>query len=217
MRSSKIASLLITILILCSSQIFAASVDMNDPLRAVGRENDVRVDAQLVTQVVRSGTPIAIHYQIQNLTTSAIAVAEKLCSASYDDDARTITLSLGSEIPPDGEMPKMATIAPGEKKTFSVAAPFYVTVRAHGSRVTAGPRYLQIKVNVLRNLVPFAELLKNQVRARPHTAVSLTDEQFDQWLEGNDTIFLNALPIRFEGRSRGNFDASSRHHSAGSM
>src|SRR6185436_2441155 len=43
----------------------AAGIDMNDPRRALGRENDVRIDAQLLQETVSPGTAIAVTYQIQ--------------------------------------------------------------------------------------------------------------------------------------------------------
>jgi hypothetical protein len=191
---------------------FAADIDMNDPHRAVGRENDVRIDAQLLSDVIQTGSPIAVTYQIQNLTDQAVAVAEKSCSASYDADTQTITLSLGSEIPPDGAMPKMVTIGPGEKKVFRAATSVHSAMARSGRM---GPRFVQIKVSVLRNLNPFRELLDRQKRSPAPAAIPLNDAQFEQWLDGNDTIYLNALPIRFE-KSGHAFDASQNRAMSGS-
>jgi hypothetical protein len=52
-------------------------------------------------------------YQIQNLTSQPIAVADKLCDITYDSDSRTITLTVGSEVPKGGEMPHLTVIGPG--------------------------------------------------------------------------------------------------------
>ena len=185
----------------------AGTINMDHPFRAAGRENDVRVDAQLLSDVVRAGSPIAVTYQVQNFSSRPVAVAEKLCSASYDTDSRMITLSVGSEIPPDGNLPKMVTIAPGEKKTFSVATNLHVALPSIGTRTAPLPRFLQVKASILRNLDPFADLLSRQSASKAPPVFALSDEQFDQWLEGNDTIFLNALPIRYEMRPSVNFDA----------
>src|SRR6185436_9459580 len=94
----------------------ASGIDMNDPRRALGRENDVRIDAQLVQDTVTPGTAIAVTYQIQNFSASPVAVADKLTDASYDEDARTITIGIGSEVPGDGSLPHLVIVAPGEKK-----------------------------------------------------------------------------------------------------
>lgn len=194
---------------LVATTAVAASVDMGDPYRAVGREYDVRVDAQLLSEIVRPGSPIGITYQIQNFSDIAVAVAEKSCSASYDADSRTITVSVGSEIPPAGEFPAMATIGPGEKKVFTTAAVLGGSTSGMRSSRTE-PRFVRIKVNVLRNLAPFRELLERQTRGRTAPSLPLTDDQFDQWFDANRTIFLNSLPVRFDGRSS-RFDASNRH------
>lgn len=195
----------------------AANVDMEDPFRAVGRENDIRVDAQLLSEIVRPGSPIAVTYQVHNLTEKAIAVAEKLCSASYDADNQTITVALGSEIPPDGNMPKMVTIAPGEKKTFAVSTTLHVALPTATARRSALPRFVQMKISVLRNLEPFAALLTRQQEAKPAVTLPLSDQQFDEWLQGNDTIFLNSLPIRYETKPTTSLDAASGRRPAGWM
>jgi hypothetical protein len=194
-------------LLIATAAAGASSIDMNDPYRAVGREYDLRVDAQLLSEIVRPGSPIAITYQIQNFSDVAVAVAEKMCSATYDADSQTIHVSIGSEIPLDGEMPRMALIAPGEKKIFTTST----TLTTSSSQVRATrsePRYLQIKVNVLRDLVPFRALIEKQVQSAKAHRLALSDDQFDHWFDANRTIFLNALPVRFEHRVDARFDAS---------
>jgi hypothetical protein len=199
--------------IMLASTAIAATVDMNEAHRAVGRENNVRIDAQLTSEVVQSGMPIAITYQVQNLTDDVVAIAEKNAAASYDAETQTITVAIGSEIPPDGAMPRMATIAPGEKKTFQVATSIH-SIMARIGRL--GPRFVQIKVNVLRNILPFRDLIERQRRSPATGALPLSDQLFEQWLDGNDTIYLNALPIRYEKRSGSSFDASSSRGMSGS-
>lgn len=194
--------------------VFASpKIDMDDPHRALGREDDVRVDAQLLNDTVTSGRAIGVVYQIQNLTKNAIAVAEKKCTASYDAETRTITLAIGSEVPADGDMPRMAVIAPGEKKTFTAGASFRVATASVRSPLISTPRYVQIKVSVLRDTAPFAELIAASERA--HAPIALSDAQFEHWLEVNDTIFLNPLPVQFDSRpTRGFGDISESTHSS---
>ena len=60
-----------------------------------------------------SGSTVGVTYQIQNLTTHPIAIADKVCSTSYDADSQTITLAIGSEVPANGMLPKMVTIEAG--------------------------------------------------------------------------------------------------------
>ena len=208
MTRSSLLSTIIATALLCAAAATAAAIDMDDPRRALGREHDIRVDAQLVRETVSPGSPIGVIYQIQNFTSSSIAVADKTASASYDDETRTITLALGAEVPQDGNLPHLVTIAPGEKKVFRAAAVPVLNAAAM-RRTMAAPRYVQLKVSVLRDLEPFAALIEKQsVSPQP-----LSDPLFDQWFESNATIFLNALPVHFSGSSSGAAaaGAESRH------
>ncbi|HEX9982202.1 MAG TPA: hypothetical protein VGF69_02970 [Thermoanaerobaculia bacterium] len=200
MKSSKLfLATTTTLLIAAAAQ--AASVNMDDPRRALGREDDVRVDAQIFQETVSSGSPIAVTYQIQNLTASTVAIAAKTASATYDPETQTITVSIGSEVPDSGHMPQLVTIAPGEKKTLQVAAtPQFVLPRVQSPYVSA-PRYVQVKVNILRHLEPFVPLIERQGKS-PNQRIALSDELFDRWLESNDAIFLNAIPVRWQARDK---------------
>ncbi len=145
-----------------------------------------------------------MNWQIQNNSSAPVAVADRIASASYDPDTATITLSIGSEVPQDGRMPHVVFIAPGEKKVFSTGA----TPQYSPAALKAGmhaPRYVQIKVSILRNLTPFEKVNAGQV---------LSDAQFEQWFESNDTIFLNTVPVRFSPRGANMFDAASRDASS---
>jgi hypothetical protein len=192
MKSTKLF-LFASIALIPAGAVAAAGIDMNDPRRALGRAGDVRVDAQLVRDSVSPGTPIGVTYQIQNLSASTVAVAAKVSDASYDEDTRTITVAVGSEVPPDGNMPQMVVIAPGEKKVLQTAA----TPRFGASARTgfaAPPRYVQVKVAIMRNVEPFAALIQTQ---DGRTKRRLSDELFEKWFECNDTIFLNSVPVQF--------------------
>lgn len=183
----------------------AASINMNDPLRSVGREDDVRIDAQLVTDMVSPGSPVGVTWQIQNFTEHAIAVATRVVDASYDADSRTITLAIGSEVPQDGNMPAMVLVGPGEKKVFRAAATPSITVAAIRS---ASPRYVQVKVSILRDLDPFLTLIRAQSpSSKPQ---QLSDELFELWFESTDTIFLNTLPVQWSGKVQKAIDVEQR-------
>jgi hypothetical protein len=193
MRSTKLFyAILATIILIHAAAASAAStIDMNDPRRVVGRENDVRIDALLVQDTVSPGSAVGVTYQIQNLGAQPIAVATKVVAASYDTDTQTITLSVGAEVPQDGKMPQIALIAPGETKVFRGGATPALTVAALRA-AHAAPRYVQVKVSVLRDLTPFRAVNSGQ---------TLSDAQFDKWFEANDTIFLNTVPVRFSASS----------------
>jgi hypothetical protein len=186
----------------------AQTVDMNDPRRAVGLEDDVRVDAQLLQETVSAGSPIGVKCVVENRTSAAIALSQTF-SANYDASSRTITLSVGTEVPLHGAMPRMVIIAPGEKKGFTGGALLQVPAAGLGGRFSTAPRSVQIDVNVLRDVVPFRALIVQS--SNSSQPVALTDALFDKWLESNDTIALNAVPVRydgFQGRSRFMPDAS---------
>lgn len=181
-------------LVFAAATLAADGIDMDDPRRALGREGDVRIDAQLVRETVTPGVPIGITYQIHNLSDSSVAVASKVTDASYDEESRTITLSVGSEVPPDGNMPQVVVIAAGEKKVLQAGATPVFRVSTARTAFASFPRYVQVKVAILRDLRPFAKLIEKQ---DGRTKQRLSDELFDQWFESNDTIFLNTVPVRY--------------------
>jgi hypothetical protein len=192
MRSTRLFYALFAAIVLihAAAASAAGAIDMNDPRRVVGRENDVRVDALLVQDTISPGSAIGITYQIQNFSADPVAVASKVVTASYDSDSRTITLAVGAEVPQDGKMPQIVQIAPGETKLFRGGATPILTLAA--LRTARVSHYVQVKVSVLRDLAPFAQVSSGQM---------LSDAQFEQWFEANDTIFLNAIPVRLSPRN----------------
>jgi hypothetical protein len=210
MKSSKSVFLVLSIVTLFPvAAAYAAHIDMTDPKRALGREDDVRVDAQLTQDTVSAGSPISVTYQVQNLSAEPVAIAEKICEVSYDSDSRTITMSIGSEVPKEGAMPKLVTLAPGEKKTFTIGRVLHAAVSSMRTPFSVTPRFVQIKVNVLRGLSALRSLFDRQ--ARSTTPVTLDDREFETWLEHNDAIFLNAIPVQYDAAPRsGVADASQQ-------
>jgi hypothetical protein len=194
MKSSPVLlSFLTAILLPAASQ--ANSIDMNDPRRAHGREDDVRVDAQLQQDSVSANCTLTVTYQIHNLSDSFVAVADMVSDVSFDSDSRILTIAVGSEIPRDGMMPRMKVIAPGEKKVSTLGAPVRLIMPSVRSPLVPVPRYVQVKVSVLRDLDPFRTLIAGQ--AQNDQPQPLDDAQFEHWLEGNDTILLNAIPVHW--------------------
>ncbi len=194
MKSSKLFVLVTSFVLLQAAAASAASIDMDDPRRALGRQGDVRIDAQLIRDTVTPGTPIGITYQIQNFSSTTVAVAAKVSDASYDEDTRTITLAIGSEVPPDGNMPQMVVIGPGEKKVLQGAATPALKASATRTAFSSTPRYVQVKVAILRDLQPFLALIQKQ---DGRTKQRLSDDLFEKYLESNDTIFLNSIPVDY--------------------
>lgn len=209
MKSSRLSFLIVTaVSFLNVAAALAAHVDMNDPRRALGREDDVRIDAQLLQDSVSSGSSVGVTYQVENLSRDSIAIADKVCEVSYDPDDRAVVVSIGSDVPKGGVMPKLVVLAPNEKKTFTAGGIVRVNVPADGSPFVAVPRYVQIKVNILRGLNLFKQLIEKQTGAT--APIALSDAQFEQWLENNDTIFLNQIPVLYSASPRSPMDASRR-------
>lgn len=178
----------------------AARVDMKDPRRALGSDDDVRIDAEVPRDTVSPDSPISVTYQVENLSSGWIAIADKVSDLSYDPESRTITLSLGAEVPAN-TLPHLTAIAPGEKKTFIGGAVGHIAVPSRGP-FTAAPRYVQIKVNVLRDLTAFRVVLEKQAQAAA-PPVAMTAAMFDAWLDASDSILLNTIPVRWSPRSHG--------------
>ena len=199
--SSLSYAIIAAIVLIYAAAASATSIDMDDPRRALGREDGVRIDAQLNQDTVSPGSALGVTYQIENLSDAPVAVADRVTTASYDSDSGTITLAIGSEVPQDGRMPHVVKIAPGEKKIFRTGATPMLNTAAVRASLGGAPRFVQVKVTILRDLEPFASLITKQVGARPGEVLS--DELFDRWFEANDTILLNAVPVRYSARRNG--------------
>jgi hypothetical protein len=215
MKSSRLfPAIAATMAVLSAAAATAAGVDLTDPRRASGREDDIRIDAVILQEALTSSSGVHVTYQVRNQTADSVAIADRVTDTSYDADSQTITLSIGSEVPASGAMPHMVVIGPGETKSLTSGAMVRVTVPAARSPFANVPRFVQIKVNVLRNLKPFERLIEQQQRAPQAVQVAqrLDDSLFEQWVENNDAIFLNSVPVRWEtarntvsAESKGNF------------
>lgn len=178
----------------CSS---TTAVDMGEPRRLVGTENAVRVDAEIRDEL-SFGAPVGITYQITNQRSSAIAVADILPETTFDAETRTVTVSIGSEVPGEVMLPRLVRIGPGETKSFSASAR---VVQMGPSRPTGADEtdstLLRLKVNFLGDVEPFRELLDipEKAVADPKRA----QELFAVWLEKNEVVFTNAVPVRVTG------------------
>jgi hypothetical protein len=194
-KSSGRFAVVVAVTLLTSAAVHAAHVDFKDPRRALGREDNIKVDAEMMQDTISAGTPISVTYQVENLTESPIAIADKVMDATFDPDSQTITMTIGAEIPPGEAMPHLTTIAPGQKRSFQAgAAARIVIAHAHGPFAQV-PRFVQIIVNVMRDISPFANLIAMQ--ARSAVAPALPDALFDQWVASVSSVELNTLPVRW--------------------
>jgi|SRR5436190_9969614 len=199
MKSSKPFVAAVAVTLVGAGIAAAAHVDFSDPRRALGREGDVRVDAELTQDTLAPNSPIGVTYQIQNLSKNPIAVADKIVDTDYDLESMTVTLSIGAEIPPGTQMPHLITISPGEKRVLTGAAMLHVAIPNVRTRWTAVPRFVQVKVTLLRDVTAFASLIEQQKSGV--TTIALPNNMFDRWVESSDSIMLNPLPVYWKGDS----------------
>lgn len=177
-------------------------VDMAEPRRVVGTESAVRIDAQ-ITDELRPGSPVGITYQITNQRETAIAVADILPETTFDAESGTVTVGIGSEVPGQTTLPRLIRIAPGQTKSFTTSASI---ARAIPVRPTTDPRVqprtlLRLKVNFLGDTQPFAELI--DIPEKMVVDAKRADELFPIWLERNEVVYTNAVPVKVTGRAFG--------------
>ena len=196
MKSSPLQFLAVTALSLLGSfSALAARLDMNDPRRALAREDDVRIDAQLLQEEIFSSSPLTVTYQIQNLSPMPVAVADKMTDIDYDPETSTIVFSIGAEVPEGATMPHLVVIRPGQKHVFSAGGTVHIATPNVRTPWTRVPRYVQVKVVILRNLTRFASLIETQMKTSVQPP--LPNEMFDSWVEASDAVFLNPIPVRW--------------------
>jgi hypothetical protein len=188
-RSSVLSALLV--LVACTS---TKPVDMKEARRVVGTESDVRVDAEVYGDRLGPNITLPVKYDVTNHRNTTILIADLIPESTYDPETHMVTISIGSEIPGEQFLPRLIPIRPGERKSFSTAA-HVVIVANPGSPWVPRPNALRLKVNFLSDPMPFEKLI-----AIPEKAVHdpvLAAQLFPKWVEGNETVFTNTLPMRW--------------------
>jgi hypothetical protein len=178
----------------CSSTTPSGRVDMNESHRFVGRENNVRVDAQMTSRSLGNNASVRIVYEIENFRDEPIALVAGRSDTSFDPATGVLTISLGAEIPPSESL-LVDTIHPGERKSFSTVARSNVIVANHER--SPRPRYVRVRVNFLGDLDPFGTV----IGPSGMIAEGVSDELFPVWIERNEVVLTNSLPIDW-GRDR---------------
>ena len=173
------------------------AIDMDEPRRVVGTENAVRVDAQVYGETLTSHTNVPVKYEITNQRETAIAFADLTPDVTYDPETQIVTVGLGSEVPGNQLVPRLIRIAPGQKKSFSTVARIQLRPNAAStmSPTARFPRGLRLKVSFLGDTEPFRELI--DIPERAVNDPNLADSLFTAWLERNETVYTNAVPMRW--------------------
>ena len=164
-------------------------INMKEPRRMVGTENNVRVDAELYGEDMAQGSSIAIKYEITNQRATPILIADLLPQSNYDPDTRTVTVDIGAEIPGEELLPRLISIPSGERRTFTTGAHISIPMVPNSPWIPR-PRALQIRVNFLGDPAPFERAVRDK---------KLADELFPKWVERNETVTTNSLPMRWQG------------------
>jgi hypothetical protein len=181
----------------------AGAINMKEPRRMVGTENDIRVDAEIFGEDMVQGGSIAIKYEITNQRATPILIADLIAQSNYDPDTRTVTVDIGSEIPGEEILPRLISIPSGERRSFNTGA--HINIRLPpNSPWTPKPRALQLRVNFLGDPAPFVRLV--DIPERAVRDKKLAAELFAKWVERTETVTTNALPMRWQGPRGAGFD-----------
>ncbi len=176
----------------------STAVDMNEPRRIVGTEELVRVDAQVTGEEIRPGSKVPITYEVTNMRAAAIAIAELVPVTSYDAETHTFTVTIGSEVPGNELLPRLVEIAPGATQTFHAVANINAVILPPTVASSPPSAGLRLKVNFLNDTQPFRALIRIPERAVADSA--LADTLFPLWLERNEIVYTNSVPMRWGAR-----------------
>lgn len=171
-------------------------VNMAEPRRLVGVENGVRVDAQILDEQLSQGQSVGITCDVTNERSVPVAVADLNPESFYDSETQTVTVSFGSEIPGHTFLPRLVLIPPGQKRTFTRRAIVNLPVSPNAVRgFQRVPNGLQVKLHFLGDPKPFEQLIGIPERA-VHDP-QLADALLPKWIERNETVITNVLPMRW--------------------
>ena len=182
--------------VLATSCATTKPVNLKEPRRVVGTENDVRIDAEIDADSLTASQTINLKYDISNRRQMAIAIADLLPESSYDPETRTVTIGIGTEVPGEQMLPRLVVIRPGETKSFVAAARVTILIPAGApSPFIRYPNALRVKVNFLGDTEPFAKLIS--IPERGVHDPTLAADLFPKWLERNETLITGTVPMRW--------------------
>ena len=197
MKSFGILLVAAALLTTACSSTSTVSVDKSESFRFLGREDDVRIDAQITSADLGPASNVSLIYEVHNLGSDSIVFVPLQPTVGYESGTRTITLGLGAEIPLHDALPQLVRIEPGQTRTFTAGARLSLPVSST-SRGRMEPRYLQVKFHYLdgtRGMEPWLHA----------AAPGLEDEEtlFRKWVDHIAAIVTNTLPIHWGPGSAG--------------
>ena len=160
----------------------------------IGSENGVRVEARVRGETFKEASNINVSYDVINDRSTPVAIADIAAISSYDPEMRTVTLEIGSEVPGQQLLPRLVVIPAGGRKSFSAAAHMGV-VHPTDAAFSRPPNALRVKVNFLGDTRPFEKLIVMQEKALRDP--QLANELFPQWVERNEIVITNTLPMHW--------------------
>jgi len=160
----------------------------------IGTENGVRIEAHVRGEVLKEASNVNINYDVINDRSTPVAIADIVPVSSYDPEQRTVTLEIGSEVPGQQYLPRLVVIPAGARKSFSAAAHMGV-VHPNDAAFSRPPNALRVKVNFLGDTKPFEKLIGLQEKAIRDP--QLANELFPQWVERNEIVITNTLPMHW--------------------
>jgi hypothetical protein len=199
-------ALLLVVAAACASSSSKPIVESKEPRRALGTENGVRLDVEIVGESLSTNSAIPMKYDITNHRDKTILVADLIPDGIYDPETQTVTVNLGTEIPGENFLPRLIAIRPEERKSFTTSA--HVVIAANpGTPWTPRPNGVRVRLNFLDDTATFATLIEIPEKAvhDPKLAADL----FQKWVDNNETVVTNILPMRWQGSSTMFGDAST--------
>ena len=107
-------------------------------------------------------------------------------------------------------LPRLVVIEPGETKSFSTIArvKFVMPPRNIDPQFGMAPAGFRLKLNFLGDTEPFRVLIG--IKEAAVADAKLADALFPLWLERNEVVYTNAIPMRWAARARELGDTEER-------
>ena len=195
MKRNALLLLLVAVSAACSSSSQPIN-ESKEPRRAVGTENGVRIDVEVYSESLMPNASIPIKYDITNHRNQTILVADLIPSGTYDSDTQTVTVNLGTEIPGENFLPRLISVRPEERKSFSTTAHAVIAANP-GTPWTPRPNGVRIRLNFLDDSTTFSKLIEI-----PEKAIydpKMASDLFQKWVENTETVVTNIRPMRWQG------------------